>query len=93
MRDVKISEHLISEGGAPIPDSRVEHSLTNLGFNELPHSTNQNISPVEIGEYGPPFNLTNSRFNELYCDCVRVRIQLYADKVFNFRCMLISTMI
>ena len=56
-----------------ISDSRVDHSLPNLGFNELPHSTNQNIFPTEIGEYGPPFNLTNSRFNELYCVSVRVR--------------------
>ena len=43
--------------GAPIPDSRVDHSLTNLGFNELPHLTNQNLFPMEIGEYGPLFNL------------------------------------
>ena len=56
----KISEHLLSEGGgAPIPDSRVDHSLTNLGFNEHPHLTNQNLFPMEIGEYGPPFNLIN----------------------------------
>ena len=46
-------------GGTSIPDSWVDHSLTNLGFNELPHSTNQNLFPMEIGEYGPPFNLTN----------------------------------
>ena len=63
VRDVKISEHLIREG-APIPD---------LGFNELPHLTNQDLFPMEIGEYGPPFNLTNSRFNKLYCDSARVR--------------------
>ena len=31
--------------GASIPESRVDHSLTNLGFNELPHLTNQNIFP------------------------------------------------
>ena len=74
VRDVKTSEHLIGEGGgAPIPDSRVDHSLTNLWFNELPHLTNQNLFPMEIGEYGPPFNLTKSRFNELYCDSTRVR--------------------
>ena len=55
-----------------MPDFRVDHSLTNLGFNELPHLTNQNLFPMEIDEYGPPFNLTNSRFNELYCDPVMV---------------------
>ena len=60
-------------GGASIPDPRVDQILTNLGFNELPHSTNQNLFPMEIGEYGLPFNLTNSRFNELYCVSVRVR--------------------
>ena len=37
-------------GGASIPVSRV--SLTNLGFNELPHLTNQNLSPLKIG--APP---------------------------------------
>ena len=37
VRDAKISEHLIGEGeGSPIPDSRVDRNLTNLGFNELP---------------------------------------------------------
>ena len=35
-------------GGASIPDSRVDHSLTNLGFNELPHLTNQKLFPMEI---------------------------------------------
>ena len=44
----KISENLISEGGTSIPDSRVDHSLTNLGFNELPHLTNQNLSPCFV---------------------------------------------
>ena len=59
--------------GISIQDSRVDRSLTNLGFNELPHLTNQNLLATEIGEYGPPFNLTNSRFNELYCVSARVR--------------------
>ena len=68
VRDVKISEYLISEGGGgdPIPDSRVDHSLTDLVFNELPHLRNQNLFPMEIDEYGPPFNLTNSHFNITY---------------------------
>ena len=48
----KISENLIRAMGTSIPDSRVNHSLNNLGFNELPHSTNQNLFPMEIGEYG-----------------------------------------
>ena len=86
-------ENLISEGeGTSIRDSRVDHSLTNLGFNVLPHLTNQNFSPTGIGEYVTPLNFTNSRFNELYCDSVQVRIgiQLYTDKVCKFKCMLIS---
>ena len=50
----------------------VDHSLTNMRFNELPHSSDQNLFPMEIVEYGPPFNLTNSRFNE-HCVSVGVR--------------------
>ena len=33
---------------------KLDHSLTNLLFNELPHLTNQNLFPMEIGESGPP---------------------------------------
>ena len=57
VRDIKISEYLISECGS-----------TNLWFNEpkpFPHGNSN--------KYGPPFNLTNSRFNKLYCDSARVR--------------------
>ena len=50
---------------------QLDYSITNMGFIELPHLTN--LFHMGIGEYGLPFNLTNSRFNELTCDSVRVR--------------------